>query len=144
MGEDGARPARSSPRALANGTQLHSNHFSYQYITKVPGGYVRTFDTGKIEKFTEQGKLARVSDKNGNFIDFTYGKDGHIEKLVDNFNRRMVFSFNRQGKLGSIEGMNGQKASRTSTTPRACWSRPRTARAIHLHSNTITRSPCPT
>ena len=45
-------------RQLAEGTQLTSNRFSYQYITKMEDGYVRVFDNGRVEKFDEDGKLA--------------------------------------------------------------------------------------
>jgi YD repeat-containing protein len=96
-------------RQLPVGTQLHSNRFSYQYVTKVAGGYVRTFDNGRIEKFNDEGKLERISDKNGNFIDLTYGKDGHLDKLVDNFNRKMYFSYNAQGLLERIQGENNKE-----------------------------------
>jgi YD repeat-containing protein len=96
-------------RTLADGTQLHSNRFSYQYITKVKGGYVRTFDNGRIEKFNESGKLDKISDKNGNFIDLTYGRDGHVQKLVDNFNRKMFFTFNAQGFIERIQGENSKE-----------------------------------
>jgi len=97
-------------RQLATGAQLQSNQFSYQYITKVGGGYLRTYDNGKTEKFDEAGKLVRISDKNSNFIDLAYGKDGKLQKLTDNFNRKMFFSFNTQGLLEKIEGENGKKA----------------------------------
>lgn len=97
-------------RSLAAGTQLHSNRFSYQYITKVAGGYVRTFDNGKVEKFTEEGKLQRIQDKNNNFIDLSYGKDGKLAKITDNFNRKMFFTFNSQGLIERIEGENSKKA----------------------------------
>ena len=96
-------------RVLADGTQLHSNRFSYQYITKVKGGYIRTFDNGRIEKFNEIGKLDKISDKNGNFIDLTYGRDAHIQKLVDNFNRKMYFTFNAQGFISKIQGENSKE-----------------------------------
>jgi YD repeat-containing protein len=102
---------RLQPRQLVNGTQLHSNHFSYQYITKVAGGYIRTFDNGRSERFDDYGRLNRISDKNGNYIDFKYGKDGKIEKLTDNFNRKMFFSFNPQGLLVKIQGENGKEAN---------------------------------
>ncbi len=101
------------PRQLANNTQLKSNRFSYQYITKVPGGYLRNFDTGKVEKFDENGKLTRISDKNGNFIELTYGKDGHLQRLIDNFNRKMFFTFDNKGLLSKIEGENSKKATYT-------------------------------
>lgn len=97
-------------RVLPEGTQLQSNRFSYQKITKVAGGYSRTFDNGKTEKFNEAGKLVRIMDKNNNFIDLAYSKDGKLEKLVDNFNRRMFFKTNTQGFLEGIEGENGKKA----------------------------------
>lgn len=96
-------------RQLKEGTQLQSNRFSYQYITKVPDGYIRNFENGKIEKFNEAGKLVRIQDKNNNFIELTYTKDGHLEKLVDNFHRRMFFKWNSKGTLDAIEGENGKK-----------------------------------
>jgi len=97
-------------RQLAVGTQLHSNRFSYQYITKVQGGYVRSFDNGRIEKFNDDGKLQKISDKNNNFIELTYADDGHLAKIVDNFNRKMYFTFNSAGLVEKIEGENGKKA----------------------------------
>lgn len=98
-------------RQLAVGTQLQSIKFSYQYITKVADGYVRNFDNGRIEKFSEAGKLVRVSDKNKNFIDFTYGKTGRLEKLIDNFNRKMLFFYSTAGLLERIEGESKKTVS---------------------------------
>ncbi|MCM2276619.1 MAG: DUF6531 domain-containing protein [Oligoflexia bacterium] len=98
------------PRLLAEGTQLISNKFSFQKITKVAGGYVRTFDNGKTEKFNDAGKLARIMDKNNNYIDLAYSRNGKLEKLTDNFNRRMFFKFNQAGLLESIDGENGKRA----------------------------------
>ncbi len=104
------RAGKIDPRKLANGTQLHSNKFSYQYITKVADGYVRTFDNGKVEKFDDYGRLIKVSDKNNNFIEIKYGKEGHIEKIVDNFNRKMFFTFNTKGLVDKIQGESGKIA----------------------------------
>lgn len=101
------------PRQLAEGTRLSSNRFSYQYLTKVPGGYVRTFETGKSEKFNEAGKLVKVSDKNGNFVDLSYGSDGKLAKIVDNQNRRMIFGYNDKGLISHIDGENGKHATYT-------------------------------
>lgn len=99
------------PRQVANGTKLMSNKFSYQFISKVPGGYTRTFETGKSEKYNDGGKLVRVSDKNNNFVDLSYSNDGHLEKIVDNQGRRMFFKYTNKGLVSSIEGENGKKAS---------------------------------
>lgn len=98
------------PRQLAKGTYLHSNRFSYQYITKVDTGYVRVFDNGKSEWFNEDGHLVKITDKNHNFVDLTYGRDGKLQKLVDNFNRKMFFAFNSEGLLEKIQGENNKQA----------------------------------
>jgi YD repeat-containing protein len=103
--------AKLKPRELANGTQLQSNRFSYQYITKVKEGYVRNFDNGRIETFDNDGKLIKIADKNNNFIKFEYGKDKKLAKLVDNFNRKMFFTFNNVGLVEKIEGENGKVAT---------------------------------
>ena len=65
---------------------------------------------GKVELFDNAGRLRRVTDKNGNFIAMEPSKDGKIAKLQDNSNRKMFFTFNRQGLLERIEGENGGKA----------------------------------
>ncbi|MEN9724192.1 MAG: hypothetical protein RJB38_2178, partial [Pseudomonadota bacterium] len=98
-------------RTLPVGSQLVSNKFAYQVITRLKDGYQRNFDTGKIERFDEQGRLTRVSDKNGNFIELTYSKEGRIEKLVDNMNRKMFFTFNNRGLLEKVQGEDGSEAS---------------------------------
>lgn len=100
------------PRALKEGTELVSNKFTYQRVQKVAGGYVRHFDTGRQEKFDEQGRLVRIADKNNNFIDITRTKDGsRIAKIQDNFNRRMFFTYNTKGLVEKIEGENGKVAA---------------------------------
>jgi YD repeat-containing protein len=98
-------------RKLPDGAKLTSNRFSYQFITKVKDGYVRTFDNGKTERFDNGGKLRKIEDKNNNHITLEYGKDGKLAKLFDNFNRKMFFTFNTQGLLEAIEGENGKKAA---------------------------------
>lgn len=99
------------PRDLPVGTRLVSNKFAPQSVVRVSDGYQREYDTGKVEKFDETGRLLRVSDKNGNFINFTYSKDGRLEKLVDNMNRKMFFTFNNKGLLERVQGEDGKEAS---------------------------------
>ena len=98
-------------RAVPVGTKLVSNKFTYQVLTRLKDGYQRSFDTGKVEKFDEKGRLTRVSDKNGNYIDITYSEDGKMERLVDNMNRKMFFSYNSRGLLEKVEGEDCAKAS---------------------------------
>ncbi len=97
-------------RVLAEGTQLVSNKYSFQKLERIKNGYRRIFDSGKTEYFNDAGRLVKLTDKNGNFIEFTYSKDGKLEKLQDNFHRRMAFKFNTQGLVESIDGENGKRA----------------------------------
>lgn len=98
------------PRQLDTGAQLVSNRFAFQTVTRTANGYQRSYDNGKVERFNEKGSLVKIMDRNGNFIDFTYGKDGRLEKLVDNFNRKMFFTFNSKGLLEKIQGEDGKEA----------------------------------
>ncbi|MEO5969465.1 MAG: DUF6531 domain-containing protein [Bdellovibrionia bacterium] len=98
-------------RQLTKGTQLKSNRFSYQFITKIADGYQRDFDSGRVEKFDESGRLVKISDKNGNFISIN-NKNGYKE-LLDNFNRKIILRFNVKGLLTDIEGENQKRAKYT-------------------------------
>ncbi len=98
-------------RTVAPGTQLRSNRFSYQVLTKTKDGYTRTYDNGKIETFNERGGIVRIADKNRNFISIAYGKDGKMKSIEDNFNRRIGFTFNAQGKVTQIQAEGGKSAT---------------------------------
>jgi YD repeat-containing protein len=79
-------------------------------MTKLKSGYQRNFDSGRVESFDDTCRMVKISDKNGNSIDLSYGKDGKVQKIVDNFNRKLFFSWNRFGLVEKIEGENGKKA----------------------------------
>lgn len=100
-----------SPRQLSVGMQLISNRFSYQFITKTKAGYQRNFDNGRIELFDNSGKLAEITDKNGNFIKIAYSVDGKVKSITDNFNRKMFFKFNNLGLVEKIEGEGGKSST---------------------------------
>jgi len=98
-------------KKIADGTQLKSIKFSYQTITKNKTGYVRNYDNGKIETFNERGKLVRIADKNQNYVNISYGRDGRMKTIEDNFNRRINFAFNQAGKISGITGDGGKVGS---------------------------------
>lgn len=97
-------------RKLAVGTKLVSNRFAYQWITVTANGYVRTSDTGKVETFDANGRMLKVQDKNGNFVNLSYNKDGKVEKIQDNLNRKMYLSYNRMGKVEKINAESNKTA----------------------------------
>ncbi|MFZ9595577.1 MAG: DUF6531 domain-containing protein [Bdellovibrionia bacterium] len=98
-------------REIPVNTQLKSNRFSYQYITKVKDGYLRSFDSGKTQRFDSNGRLIQVSDKNGNFIKIV-NKPG-FKQLVDNFNHKIVLNYNNRGLITEVQGMNQASAKYT-------------------------------
>lgn len=96
------RDGKVKSRQLADGTVLKSTRFSYQTITKIKEGYIRRYDNGQVQTFDNAGRLTRMADKNGNFVNLTYNKTGQLATLQDNLNRRMSFTFNRAGKVEKI------------------------------------------
>jgi hypothetical protein len=104
------RIGKLQERKITDGTKLFSNRFSFQYLTKTATGYTREFETGRVESFNAAGKLAKIGDKNGNFIEMSYGKDGKLTKISDNFNRRIFIAFNNKGFVESLQGEGGKSA----------------------------------
>ena len=91
------------------GTQFKSSKYSYQYITKTAQGYIRVFDSGKQETFDLAGRLVKVQEKTGAFITMTY-KGNLLDRLTDNLNRKMVFTFNPKNLVSSIALDGGKSA----------------------------------
>jgi YD repeat-containing protein len=92
------------------GTVFLSQRFSYQTITRVPEGYIRAFDSGRIEFFDESGLLVRISDRNGNFISIRRIA-GRIARVSDNFSRNFTLTYNKKDLLDRIEGSNGERTT---------------------------------
>ena len=97
-------------KVVGEGTQYTSTNFQYQYITKVKGGFVRVMEAGVVQKFNEAGKLVQTSDRNKNFINFSYDKNNRMVQLVDNQNRKMNLSYNAQNLLEKVVGESGKTA----------------------------------
>lgn len=97
-------------RDLPVGALLYSNRFSAQALRRTRDGFIRVFDNGRREQFDSKGHLARVFDKNNNFIEFSYDNDGLVTLLTDNYGRKMRFTFNDRGLVAKIEGDNKRTA----------------------------------
>lgn len=89
-------------RALADGTILKSNKFSYQTLKKTKDGYVRVFDNGQVQTFDNDGHLVKWSDKNANFLAMGYDKRGCISMVKDNLNRQMNLVTNGKCKIEKV------------------------------------------
>lgn len=98
-------------RKIAENTELRSIKYSFQTIKKVKEGYVRKFDNGQVQTFDNDGHLARIADKNGNFLKLEYNKAGELAQIKDNLNRTIKFTMNNAGKVEMVEGDGGKKAN---------------------------------
>lgn len=98
------------PAQLEIGTSLISDHFSYQSIVRLASGYERHFDNGRRETFDERGKLTRILDSNGNYVQFSYDVRNRIQ-ILDNYGRRIMLVFDDHNLVERIEGDNGKVAN---------------------------------
>lgn len=110
-------------RTVAVGTVFKSNKYSYQELRRTKEGYERRFDNGQVQTFDDDGRLVRVTDKNRNFIKLAYDKAGHLASLQDNFNRKMTFETNPQGKIEKVTGENGKTAVYKYSGPELVYSK---------------------
>jgi YD repeat-containing protein len=77
-----------------------------QEIMRTPLGYERTFDSGRKESFDERGRLTRILDPNGNYVQFGYGVRNRIQ-IVDNYGRHITIFLNDRKLVERVEGDDG-------------------------------------
>lgn len=102
----GILPAAATPV----GTVLRSNRFGNQVLTRVPEGYIRTYEAGRTECFNDEGRLLQVSDPNGNTLTLRYAA-GKIMELSDNLGRGVEFVLNAKGLMAQLKGFDGRTAT---------------------------------
>lgn len=99
------------PIHLPSGTVLHSAVRGLQTIERVPEGYVRTFQSGKTERFDLSGRLIRVTDdKDGTFFEVDYDSAGHVAAISDFFGNHIRFTSNAEGLVTKLVDENGHTA----------------------------------
>jgi YD repeat-containing protein len=99
------------PRRLAAGTQLRSDRFAKQIVTRTATGYERVFETGRVELFDDLGHLVKVSDSNNNTLALTYDPAGKLSTITDNLGHTLRFSINPRGLITSVRMDNGHTAA---------------------------------
>ena len=91
------------------GTQFTTTQFNYQFLTRMADGYVRNFENGKVERYDLQGRLSKVTDRAGNFINLAYEGE-RLKTISDNAGHRLNFTFTAAGLVEKIEGDAGKVA----------------------------------
>lgn len=92
-------PVKEGTKFYANGREVEHFVFNKTY-------YTRTLPDGSSQRFSPQGRLLYIYDKNGNYLKFDYDHD-MISKLEDNNGRRLTFKYYANKKVKTIMGPNG-------------------------------------
>jgi YD repeat-containing protein len=94
---------------VAPGTVLYSHDLGPQSLHVTAEGYRREHADGRVDIFNKDGQLAKVSDKAGYFISFTY-KDGNLESIKDSQAKQIFFSWYPDGLVKEIWSAGDKKA----------------------------------
>ncbi|CAM9912558.1 unnamed protein product [Chrysoparadoxa australica] len=93
---------------LAEGTELFSNMRGLQRIVKQKSGFVRVFNDGKKETFNQDGKLEKISNKNGYVVSLNYEK-GILKSIKDSQAKQLFFEWYPDGKVKHIYSAGDKK-----------------------------------
>ena len=91
--------------SVKEGSQFYANSKEVESIGFAKGYYTRTLVDGSSQRFTKEGRLTHIYDKNGNYIKVEYDKDS-IKEVSDNNGRKLNFKFYNNHKVKSITGPN--------------------------------------
>ena len=86
---------------LADGTVLHSNVRGIQQLIKIATGFKRVHNDGKIEFFNKDGKLEKITTKNGYAVTLNYEK-GVLNSIKDSQAKQLFFSWYSSGQVENI------------------------------------------
>lgn len=85
---------------LADGTMLYSNDRGIQTLEKVKEGYKRSNSDGRTDFFDNDGKLIKITDKNGYAIIFEY-KGNLVSAIKDTQAKQILLDWYPDGKIKS-------------------------------------------
>ena len=100
---------------LAEGSILYSNDRGIQAIAKEKDGYKRTNSDGRIDFFGNDGKLSKITDKNGYAIMFEY-KDKQLYAIKDTQAKQIILEWYPDGKIKSASSAGDKKTNYTYDT----------------------------
>ncbi len=95
-------PVKEGTKFFANGREVEHFVFNKNF-------YTRNLPDGSAQRFSTDGKLTHIYDKNTNFLKFEYDKDV-ISSIQDNNGRKLTFKYFQNKKVKTIVGPNGLMA----------------------------------
>ncbi len=114
-----------------NGDNYYSTSGNFDpgfIITRTDSGFNFTYHEGKIHQYNDHGKIERIIDRHGlyiqfmydvngcimratnasgNYIDFMRNPNGKIESIADNFGRSVTYVYDVNGNLAQVDYQNG-------------------------------------
>lgn len=94
---------------IASGTVLYSNDRGLQELHKTKKGFLRKYDDGKRESFSNSGKLLKIKSKNGYAVSFEY-KNKRLWKIKDSNAKQIFFEWYSNGKVKHVYTTPKKKA----------------------------------
>jgi YD repeat-containing protein len=95
---------------LAAGSELFSVKRGFQKVIKLKDGYGRIHTSGKKEIFDEDGKLLKISHKNGHQIKFNY-KGNKLVSIKDSDAKQIFLKWYGNGFVKSISSVGKNNAT---------------------------------
>lgn len=86
---------------VKEGTKFFANGQEVENIVFAKGYYTRSLPDGAAQRFSKEGRLTHLYDKNGNYLKFDYDKD-LIKEIVDNNGRKLAFKYYNNKKVKTI------------------------------------------
>lgn len=95
---------------LADGTMLYSNERGIQTVEKTKEGYKRSSSEGRTDFFDNDGKLIRITDKNGYTINFEY-KGTQLVAIKDSQAKQILLEWYPDGKVKLVSSAADRKSA---------------------------------
>ncbi len=99
------------------------------YIYRQKNGYERRTQDGRVERYSLDGLLRNIQDRNGNetrlrydrqsrltqvfdacgqYLKFGYSRQGRIQSVIDNYLRTLSYTYDDEGRMTSSRGLDGK------------------------------------
>lgn len=92
--------------AVKEGQKLMANGKEVENVVLLKGVYTRTLADGSYQRFSTEGRMTHMFDKNGNYLKFDY-QNALLTQIEDNNSRKLTFKYFPNKKVQKITGPNG-------------------------------------
>lgn len=94
---------------VKEGQKLKANGKEVENVVLSKGVYTRTLVDGSYQRFSADGRMTHMFDKNGNFLKFEY-QNNLLVQIEDNNSRKLNFKYFPNKKVQKITGPNNLTA----------------------------------